>query len=97
MIRKHNDQPLKTILKEWIDSRKLQNRLHLSKIREVWSEEMGTSINTYTREMKIIRRKLFITLDSAPLRQELYLNRDKILSRMNEALGEEYLVEVVVR
>ncbi|MCB0704577.1 MAG: DUF721 domain-containing protein [Saprospiraceae bacterium] len=97
MIRKHNDQPLKEILQEWIKSRKMENRLNLSRIREVWSEEMGTSINQYTREMKIIRRKLFIAIDSAPLREELHLNRDKIRVRMNAALGEEYLEEVVVR
>jgi hypothetical protein len=97
MIRKENEQPLKAVLQEWIASRKLANRLHLTRVREVWNEEMGTSINTYTRDMKIVRRKLFITIDSAPLREELSFNRDKIKKRMNDALGEEYIVDVVVR
>ncbi|MBR9922854.1 MAG: DUF721 domain-containing protein [Bacteroidetes bacterium] len=96
-MRKENDQPLKKILQEWIESRRLENRLNLSRIREVWAQEMGTSINTHTREMKIIRKKLFISIESAPLRQELAMNREKIKDRMNEALGTDYLVEVVVR
>ena len=96
-MQRQNDQPLKEVLQAWIQSRKLQNRLNTAKIREVWETEMGTSINTYTTEIKIFKRKLFISISSASLRQELSFSQDKIKKRMNEALGEEYIESVVVR
>ena len=43
------------------------------------------------------RKKLYITVDSAPLRQELSYGREKIKKVMNEELGEDYIEEVIIR
>jgi hypothetical protein len=96
-MRKTNEQSLKDVLHQLVDAYKLRSKLNQTKIRSVWAEKMGTTINEYTREIKVIRRKLFITLDSASLRQELGYSRDKIKEMMNEEIGEEYIEEVVIR
>ena len=96
-MRKTNEQTLKEALKQMVDTYRLRSRLNQTKIEKAWTRMMGPSIDNYTRDIKIRNHKLYVSIDSAPLRQELAMGRDKIRKMMNEELGEEYLKDVVIR
>lgn len=96
-MRKTNEQTLKEVLKQMVDTYRLRSRLNQTKIEKVWVRTMGPAIGNYTREMKVRNHKLYVSIDSAPLRQELAMGRDKIRRILNEELGEDYLREVVIR
>jgi Dna[CI] antecedent, DciA len=53
-------------------------------------------IATYTRSLTLKNRVLYVVIESASLRSELHMGRDKIRLRLNEAIGEEFLSEVIV-
>ena len=76
---------------------KWQEKLSETKIRKVWAEKMGTTINQYTKEVNLRKGKLFITITSASLKQELSYEREKIKEMMNAQLGSEAVVDVIVR
>ena len=57
---------------------------------------MGPSINKYTTQITVRRNKLFVTIESAPLKQELSFGKEKIKKMINEELGEEYIQDVVI-
>ncbi len=76
---------------------KWREHLNETKIRQVWKDKMGATINQYTKEMNLRKGKLFITLTSAPLKQELTYEREKIMEMMNAELGGSFVTEVVVR
>ncbi|MEM0993385.1 MAG: DUF721 domain-containing protein [Bacteroidota bacterium] len=93
-----NDLTLKDALKVFIeDSKKFKHRLYQAKVKAHWTKTMGNSIVRHTTEVKIYRKKLFISVNSAPLRQELSYGKDKIQAMMNEMLGEPFLEGVVIR
>lgn len=96
-MRKSNDQPLKEILKYFVNSPKIKPKLHQAKIVSSWADLMGDSISNYTRDIKLRKNTLFITINSAPLRQELSYAKEKIRKMLNEELKEEYIHEVVIR
>lgn len=93
----HNEYTLKEALKAMIEQYKIKGKLNQNRIRSLWSKLMGPSISSYTSEIKMYRKKLYITVDSAPLRQELSYGREKIKEVMNEELGEDYIEEVIIR
>ncbi len=97
MAGKSNELSLKEALQQMVDQLRWKPKLYGVRIEKIWQTSMGPVINSHTRELKVRGRKLFVTIDSAPLKQELSMGRHKILQMMNEGLGEEYLVEVVVR
>ncbi len=88
---------IKEALQELIAAYKLKPKLHQTNIRSAWAELMGPAIAKYTREVKLSGKILYITIDSAPLRQELSYGREKIKNLLNETLGEAYIEEVIVR
>lgn len=94
----NNELTLKEVLQTYLnESKKFKRRLYQAKVKQHWEQAMSKSIVRYTTDIKIYRRKLYLSISSAPLRQELTYGRDKILTMMNELLGEAYLKEVVVR
>lgn len=95
-MSKHNETNLKEALHAMVDAYRLKNKLNQTRIRSMWAELMGPAIAGYTREIKMGRKKLYIYLDSAPLRQELSYGKDKIRDMLNERLGEEFVKEVVI-
>lgn len=92
-----NDQSLKEVLKELVDSYRLKPKLVLAKIKDKWPGLMGPLIQKYTRELRLDKQTLIITVDSASLRQELSMGRDRIKKLVNEELDEPYIQDVIVR
>lgn len=96
-MRKTNEQSIKDILKEMVDYYRLRPRLTQTQVEQIWARTMGPAITNYTTDIKVRNKKLFVTIASAPLRQELAMGREKILSILNEELGENGLQEVIIR
>ena len=97
-MEKHNDMPIKEAMQLWLKSSgKHKKALDKVKISKLWAEKMGTTINDYTKEIKIYGNRLFITIDSAPLRNELHYERETIKGWVNAQLGENTVEEVIIR
>ena len=96
-LKKYNDQPISEVLKEVVAQNNWKSKLYQNKVKEIWVLNMGPSISSYTKEIKLRGKKLFISIASAPLRQELSYSKTKIIDLINEGLGEEYITDVIVR
>jgi len=58
---------------------------------------MGKTVARYTDKIKIHGQTLYIDTSVAPLRQELLYQKETIVRRVNEALGEVVIKEVVIK
>ncbi len=96
-MRNTNEQNIKDILKDLVESYRLKSKLTQTRIELIWEKAMGRMITNYTKELKVRNQKLYVTIESAPLRQELSYGREKILDTINRELGERYLEEVIIR
>ncbi len=92
-----NEKKLSEVLKGMVDSPKWKEKLNETKIRQVWKDKMGTTINHYTKDIKFRKEKLFISIESASLKQELTYDRDKVMEMMNIELGGEFVKSVIIR
>ena len=80
-----------------VETYRLRSRLNQTKIQRIWENLMGNAIAKYTTDIKIRRNKLYLTIESAPLRQELSFGKEKIVKMINQELGEEFIQDVVIR
>lgn len=83
-------------IKEFLSKSKLKSYVQAIKIEEVWEQIMGKTIAKYTDKIVIQGDKLIITTYVAPLKQELVYQKETIILRVNEALGEKVVKEVVI-
>ncbi len=92
-----NEQSLKSAISTFLRSTRLAGKLAEQKIIDGWEARMGKMIAKHTKEISIHEKKLFLHIDSAPLRQELFYSREKIVKMLNEEAGEEVIREIVLR
>ncbi len=84
-------------IKQFLNQSRIKGDIQAMQIEEVWGKVMGKTIARYTENIKVINRTLFITTHVAPLKQELLYQKPQIVSRINEALGEKVIDEVVIK
>ena len=84
-------------LKQFLNQSRLKGSLQALQIEDVWEQIMGQTIARYTDKIKIHGNTLYISSSVAPLKQELLYQNEKIIQRVNEALGERVIKEVVIQ
>lgn len=92
-------KPGTTTIKEAIDE--LLNAYHLrSKFNETylvtfWEKLMGRGIASRTNKLYVSDKKLYIQIQSAPLKNELRMAKSKLIELINREMGEEVVNEVI--
>lgn len=84
-------------LQDFLSKSRLKTGIRALQIEEVWEELMGKTIAKYTEKIQIINHTLFITTSVAPLKNELLYQKNQIRQRVNEALGENVITDVVIQ
>jgi hypothetical protein len=84
-------------LRKFLNQSHLKGSIQALQIEEVWEQIMGKTVARYTDKIRIHGHTLYIDTAIAPLRQELLYQKETILRRVNEALGEPVIREVVIR
>ena len=84
-------------MKRFLESSRLKGGIQALQIEDVWEDIMGKTIARYTDKLQIIGDKLIITTTVAPLKNELIYQKEKIRQRVNEALGQRVIAEVIIQ
>ncbi|RYG37814.1 MAG: DUF721 domain-containing protein [Chitinophagaceae bacterium] len=83
-------------MRQFLNQSRLKGSIQAMQIEDVWEQLMGKTIARYTEKIKIHGATLYITTTVAPLKQELLYQKEKIIQRVNESLGESTIKEVVI-
>lgn len=88
---------LQDAMNQFLKHSRLKTGIQAMRIEAVWEEIMGKTIAKYTDKIQVIGTTLFITSTVAPLKNELLYQKEKIIERINEALGEQTIKDVVIK
>lgn len=84
-------------MKQFLKQSRIQGSIQALQIEEIWEQLMGKTIARYTEKIQIHGHTLYINTSVAPLKQELTFQKEKIIQRVNEALQEKVVKEVVIK
>jgi hypothetical protein len=87
----------KSAMQQFLNQSRIKGDIQALQIDEVWEKIMGKTVARYTDKLQIFGDKLIITTNVAPLKQELKYQKEKIIQRVNEALGQRVIKEVVIQ
>lgn len=94
-FRKAETSSLKEAIGELLNAYKLKNKYNETHIVAAWSRIMGPAIANRTSKIFVKNKKLYVQLNSAPLKSELAMSKSKILEILNKDVQEEMLEEVI--
>lgn len=92
--RKKEAQPLKDVIKELLDTYRLQGKYHQQRLVTLWPDVMGPFIASRTGRVFVKDQTLFVELTSAPLKEELMMSRDRIIKLLNDRVGAQVITDV---
>jgi hypothetical protein len=95
--RLNNESSIGDVLKEFIQSNKLQSGIDQVSVKEAWVSLMGNGVNSYTKNVTLKGETLYVELSSSVLREELSHGKSKIITMINEELKREIVKSIILR
>ncbi|MCD4709610.1 MAG: DUF721 domain-containing protein [Bacteroidales bacterium] len=86
-----------TLLQQFVKSNRLERGLAEYRLMKSWKDLLGITVAKKTKSLRIQNRKLFVTLHSSVVRNELSLIKDSLIPKLNEAAGMDVIDDVVLR
>jgi hypothetical protein len=84
-------------MQQFLNGSRIKGGIQALQIEDVWEEIMGKTIARYTDKLQIIGDKLIITTSVGPLKKELVYQKEKIKQRVNEALKQKVVNDVIIQ
>ncbi len=94
--RQNNSISIKDLMGAFIKENKLEKGFQKIKIEEAWEKLMGSGVQSYTNEVKLQNGTLIVRLNSSVLREELSYGKDKIITMLNQEMGEDIVKKLML-
>lgn len=96
-MKRSNTQSMGEAIRAFLKEANLEKPLKERQLVSSWESLLGKSIARATREIYIRDGKLYVSLTSSVIRNELYMLQDEIIRKLNEAAGEELITGMVLK
>lgn len=96
-MEKKDVKKIDSLLQQYVKAKGLEKGLAEYRLMRSWNELLGVTIAKKTKSLRIQNRKLFVTVHSSVVRNELSLIKDTLIPKLNEAAGMDVIDDVVLR
>lgn len=87
--------PLKKAIDAFLDQYKLRDKFDESFFKIHWEKIMGSPIAKRTEDISIKNGILYLSINSAPLRNELLMNKSHIKAMLNIEIEKDLIKDIV--
>jgi predicted nucleic acid-binding Zn ribbon protein len=94
---KKDVKKIDSLLQQYVKARGLEKGLAEYRLMKSWNELLGVTIAKKTKSLRIQNRKLFVTVHSSVVRNELSMIKETLIPKLNEAAGMDVIDDVVLR
>ena len=95
-MKRHNDQPIHEVLSKLMKSPSYKNGFYDTKIKQIWENKLGKLLLNKTEKIHFSKGTIYLKLNSAPLRQQLMMGKDKLIKNFNNELGDSIVNNIIL-
>jgi hypothetical protein len=96
-MERKREKKIGSLLDEFVRANNLQKGLAEYRISKSWNTLLGNRVALATKTLYINNRKLFVTLHSSVLRNELSMIKGDLIKRLNEDAGAEVIDDIIIK
>ena len=93
--RKKEATPLQEAFEELLKAYRLKDKFDERLVIQAWPELMGKTVSSRTSSLFVKDKKLFVKISSGPVKNELSMNRSKVLDLIENRFGKGLIEEVI--
>lgn len=97
MSQSRDGKKLEDILGSFVEQKQLKTGLNKVRVEVAWKEVMGAGVNHYTTSISYRNKCLHVIISSSVLREELSYGKQKIISLLNEHLGDQLIEDLFLK
>jgi predicted nucleic acid-binding Zn ribbon protein len=86
-----------SLLEQFVKAHKLEKGLAEYRLIKSWKDLLGVTVAKKTKSLHIHKRKLFVTLQSSVVRNELEMIKSSLIPKLNEAAGMDVIDDVILK
>lgn len=95
-MRNKNNITIGQALDRMVSDFKIKGKLDETRIKQGWEQIMGKTIARHTSNVGLKNGKLYVTISSSSLKQNLSYELETIKNRINEELGTNAVEQVII-
>jgi len=94
---KKEAQPLKEVIQEYLKAMKIEGKMKKVSLISSYEKVVGKTISRATKNIFFKGSTLIIELNSSVVRNELAMNKEKLIDLLNEEAGEHVIEKLVLK
>ena len=96
-MRRKETMSLGQVLKDLLKEQHLDAKINETKVINAVEEVLGAHLSSYITQKSIYNKTLFISVSSSVVRNEMMMIRQKMVTLLNEKIGETVITNIVVK
>lgn len=96
-MKKTDTEPIGNVIYQFLRDAGLEMPLNEFRLVQAWNEVMGKTVSRYTTDLKIYNQVLYVTISSAPLRNEILMRRTALVQTLNDHVGAQVIRSITVK
>lgn len=97
MAKRNHEITLKDALGNFSNQVRLKDSLMQNKLVQIWKDLYGDYIHSLTEHVKLKDNVMYVKFTSSVLKNEMHLNKTKVLSSINEKIRPQILTDIIFR
>lgn len=93
-MKRHNDKPIQDVLRSFVNQKHLKKGITETQVKKIWMEKLGKLIAHHTERIWYNNHIIYIQLNSAPLKNELFMGKANLINSFNKELGEDLIKDI---
>lgn len=94
--RSSKPQSIGEALNSFVNAHKMGDKFDETKLLAFWETIVGSTISSRTTFLKLKNKQLTVKVDSAPLRNELLMSKQKLVDSVNKFMEKEVVDAVII-
>jgi predicted nucleic acid-binding Zn ribbon protein len=84
-------------IQQFLQEYKSSDKLKEAKINSEWAKIVGPVFSKHTVSIYLKQRYLYVRMDAASVKHELYMARSVLIRAINKELGEEAIEKIILQ
>ncbi len=94
--KSNKEKPIGHVIEAMMKRYRLQPKMTELDIVNRWEEIVGHLVFKHTTELKMLNKTLYVKFDNAPLKNEMFLQKELLLKRINETFQAPIIEKIFI-
>ncbi len=94
--KSNKEKPIGNVIEAMMKRYRLQPKMTELDIVNKWEEIVGHLVFKHTTELKMLNKTLYVKFDNAPLKNEMFLQKELLLKRINETFQAPVIEKIFI-